>query len=370
MENYPDIKRIFFITDTHFGVRNNANEWIDIQEKYFFEWFIPRIKKMWKPGDCLVHLGDVFDSRQALNLRVMNFGVAVFEELSKIFSKEGIFVLCGNHDIYGKETNNVNSLISLKWIPSVKIYQEPISIQMGPKKIFLMPWRKNHDVEGELLESTAPHDYLFCHTDINGMKHNKYSNVPGGINYKKLENFERVYSGHIHYAQNYGKIRMLGSPYELTRADADNEKHFLLLDLETGEETYYANDYSPKFIRIPVRTVMEKTPPQLEEIFNNNFVDVTINSKVTQAQLDVITQMIKTQRDVKYITETRKGELEVDSDDILYRMDGKNFSIVDIMDQYVSAMEESDPEKEKIKKTLKNLYTRVTKKQEEQNETK
>jgi 3',5'-cyclic AMP phosphodiesterase CpdA len=369
MESYPQIKRIIFITDTHFGVRNNSNEWIDIQEKYFFEWFIPKVKSIWRPGDCLVHLGDVYDSRQALNLKVMNLGVSVFEELSKIFKEEGIFILCGNHDIWGKETNDINSLVSIKWIPSVRIYQEPESIKMGPKSIFLMPWRKDHDAEGELLAKTSYHDYLFCHTDINGMKHNKYANVPHGISYKKLENFERVYSGHIHYSQNYGKVRMLGSPYQLTRADADNQKHFLVLDLETGEETYYKNDFSPQFIRVPLRDVLYKTPPQLEDIFRNNFVDVMVNSKVSQAQLDVITQMIKTQRDIKYITETPK-EQEVNTEDILYRMDGKNFSILDIVDQYVSSMEENDKEKERIKKTLKALYTKVTKKEEEENEIK
>ena len=370
MELYPEIKRIIFITDTHFGIRNNANEWIDIQEKYFFDWFIPKVKKLWRPGDCLVHLGDVYDSRQSLNLRVMNFGVSVFEELSKIFRREGVYILCGNHDVYGKETNDVNSLVSLKWIPSVKIYQEPASLKMGDKTIFMMPWRKDHDVEGELLNGTEPHDYLFCHTDINGMKHNKYANVPHGISYKKLEKFERVYSGHIHYAQNYGKVRMLGSPYQLTRADAENQKHFLILDLETGEETYYNNDFSPEFIKVPLIIVVQKTPIELEKIFNNNFVDVTINSKISQGQLDVITQMIRTQRDLKYITEAKKGEQEVNSDDVLFRMDDKNFSIVDIMDQYVNDMGGSDTDKEKIKKTLKSLYNKVTKKQEEQDEIK
>ena len=370
MELYPDIKRIIFITDTHLGVRNNANEWIDIQEKYFFDWFIPKVKEIWRPGDCLVHLGDVYDSRQALNLRVMNFGVKVFEQLSSIFSKEGIYILCGNHDIYGKETNDVNSLVSIKWIPSVKIYQEPASLKMGDKTIFLMPWRKDHDAEGELLNKIEKHDYLFCHTDISGMKHNKYANVPHGISYKKLDNFERVYSGHIHYAQNYGKVRMLGSPYQLTRADADNQKHFLVLDLSTGEETYYKNDFSPQFIKVPLSDVVNKTPIELEERFCNNFVDVMVNSKISQAQLDVITQMIKTQRDIKYITEAKRGEQETNNDDILYRMDGKNFSIVDIMDQYITGLDETENEKERIKKTLKSLYTKVTKKQEEQDEIK
>jgi len=362
-------KRIFFITDTHLGIRNNSELWIEIQSDYFFNWYIPKVKSLWRPGDLLVHLGDVFDSRQSLNLKVLNLGIRVFEELSNIFV-DGIFIIAGNHDCFGKNDTQINSINFLKWIPNTNIYIEPISLKMGNKTIFMMPWRKDHDVEGELLNKIPKHDYLFCHTDISGMKHNKYANVPHGISYKKLDNFERVYSGHIHYAQNYGKVRMLGSPYELTRADADNTKHFLVLDLETGEETYYKNDFSPKFIRVPLVEVFNKTPIELEDRFRNNFVDVMIQSKISQPQLDVITQMIKTQRDIKYVTESKKGEQETDNENILYRVDGKNFSIVDIMDQYVEGLEENKTEKERIKKTLKSLYTRVTKKQEEQDEIK
>ena len=251
-------KRIFMLTDTHFGVRNNSEEWISIQREYFFEHFIPEIKALWKPGDVLFHLGDVYDSRQSLNLKVLNMGIEIFEELSKIFV-DGIFIIVGNHDCWGKSSNDINSLKSLKWIPNVKIFEEPESIILGGKKIFIMPWRKDHDVEGELLSNTDPHDYLFCHTDINGMKHNKYANVPHGISYKKLEKFDRIYSGHIHYSQNYGKVRMLGSPYQLTRADEDNEKHYLLLDLETEVETYYKNDFSPKFIKISLKKIWSQS---------------------------------------------------------------------------------------------------------------
>jgi DNA repair exonuclease SbcCD nuclease subunit len=81
MLDFPKIKRVIFITDTHLGVRNNSNDWIEIHEDYFKNWFIPLCKKIYRPGDCLVHLGDVYDSRQSLNLRVLNLGIDIFEEL-------------------------------------------------------------------------------------------------------------------------------------------------------------------------------------------------------------------------------------------------------------------------------------------------
>jgi DNA repair exonuclease SbcCD nuclease subunit len=273
MINLPNVKRIIFITDTHLGVRNNSNDWIEIHEDYFKNWFIPLCKKIYRPGDCLVHLGDVYDSRQSLNLRVLNLGIEIFESLSEIY-KEGIYIICGNHDIYGKNTNEVNSLKSLKWIPGIKIFEEPETIQFGPKKVFLMPWRKDHDAERDVLREVEEHDYMFCHTDLKGLMFNKFVRIEEGLNYDDMDKFERVYSGHIHYSQNFGKMRMLGSPYQLTRSDTDNPKGITVLDLETGYEEYYDNHYSPKFVRLTFEKVLNSTPDELNPIFKNNFIDI------------------------------------------------------------------------------------------------
>ena len=40
----PDAKRVWFITDTHLGVRNNSNEWLDQTRDYFFNWFFPLVE--------------------------------------------------------------------------------------------------------------------------------------------------------------------------------------------------------------------------------------------------------------------------------------------------------------------------------------
>ena len=37
-------KRIWMISDTHFGVRSNSREWMDIIEDYFFNYLIPLLK--------------------------------------------------------------------------------------------------------------------------------------------------------------------------------------------------------------------------------------------------------------------------------------------------------------------------------------
>ena len=193
-------KRLWMISDTHLGIRNSSEEWIEIMRKYFYEWFIPLVRKNYKPGDILLHLGDVYDSRQSINLKVLNLCVDIFGELSKIFN-DGIFIIVGNHDIFNKDSNVINSLVSLKWIPNINIIEEPISIKFGKRSSFMMPWRATENISAELLSNTAPHDYLFCHSDINGLSFNKYTKIEKGISASKLDNFRKIYSGHIHYAQ-------------------------------------------------------------------------------------------------------------------------------------------------------------------------
>ena len=79
-----EYKRCFIVSDTHFGVRNSSYEWLDIMKDYFNNFFIPLLKREAKPGDFVMHCGDVFDSRHSLNLLVMNEAMAIFEQIAEI----------------------------------------------------------------------------------------------------------------------------------------------------------------------------------------------------------------------------------------------------------------------------------------------
>jgi len=358
MINLPNVKRIIFITDTHLGVRNNSNDWIEIHEDYFKNWFIPLCKKIYRPGDCLVHLGDVYDSRQSLNLRVLNLGIEIFESLSEIY-KEGIYIICGNHDIYGKNTNEVNSLKSLKWIPGIKIFEEPETIQFGPKKVFLMPWRKDHDAERDVLREVEEHDYMFCHTDLKGLMFNKFVRIEEGLNYDDMDKFERVYSGHIHYSQNFGKMRMLGSPYQLTRSDTDNPKGITVLDLETGYEEYYDNHYSPKFVRLTFEKVLNSTPDELNPIFKNNFIDILVDPEIAvKAPLGLLTDYINPPLKISFTPITTPDQTIVDEG--FHDLEGKSFSILDLTKLYLDNCNYEEEKSTKIYKAIEKLLHKVS----------
>ena len=359
----PEAKRVWFITDSHLGVRNSSNEWIDIMRDYFFGWFIPLVKENYRPGDILIHLGDVYDSRQSINIKVLNLGVDVFESLSEIFTG-GIYVIAGNHDLWGKTSNEINSLKSIKWVPNVNILEEPETLVLGDKKFLMMPWRKDHATEEEFLDNSGPHDYLCCHADIRGLKFNRYVTVEEGADSKKFSKFKTVYSGHIHYSQVVNNIHMLGSPYELTRSDMGNPKSVTLLDLQSGEETMFVNDFSPKFKKFIFDQILEMTIEDLEPEFRNNFVDIMIDPKMAlRAPLNVLTESIVSQRKLGFHPYDPNQANSLSSQ--IYDTDGKQFSVMDFVKEYVGGMEYDPETKDKLVGSLEKLYKIVVEKDQE-----
>jgi len=351
-------KRVWFITDTHLGVRNNSNEWIESIREYFFDWFFPLVRENYQPGDVLFHLGDFFDSRQSINLKVLNLGIDVAEELSAIF-KDGVYIIVGNHDIWGKTSNEVNSLKSIKWIPGINILEEPLSMRILDKNFLLMPWRKDHEAESEYLESSKPHDVLCCHADIRGLKFNKFTHVETGASVKEFEKFKKVYSGHIHYAQKAGNINMLGSPYEITRSDMDNKKGITLLNVSDLKETFFENDFSPKFKRLYFKDILESTADELEPIFRNNFIDIMIDPVMSlKAPLNILTDILQSQRTLKFhpYDPDQANSLSQQIIDI----EGRQFNVLDFIKEYIENLEHDRDTKDKMYQSLVKLHTIVT----------
>ena len=359
----PQAKRIWFITDTHLGIRNNSNEWLEQTRSYFNEFFFPLIRENYQSGDVLIHLGDYFDSRQSINLKVLNLGIEIAEEMSHIF-KDGSYIIVGNHDIWNKSSNEINSVKSLKWIPKINIFEEPETLKLGSRKLLLLPWMKDHESEKSFLESCDSHDILCCHTDVSGARFNKYTMVEEGPSLNSFAKFLRVYSGHIHYSQKIGNVNMLGSPYELTRSDMENPKSITLLDLETLEETVFPNNFSPKFKRFNFSDILEMTPEELEIPFRNNFVDILIDpSLAIKAPLSILTDTVNTQRSLKFhpitVDSPSMSEQFLDSD-------GKSFNVLDFISDYIDSLDQDQETKNKLKSSLFKVHKFVTTQEQDQ----
>src|ERR1035437_2926707 len=106
--------QIFMIGDSHAYVYPiNYQKWMNTFKEYFYDFYIPLLKKESKPGDICIHLGDLFDNRNYIPIDVIVEVQKIVEEIASILP---FHLLIGNHDIFNKSTNDINAIRMFKHI--------------------------------------------------------------------------------------------------------------------------------------------------------------------------------------------------------------------------------------------------------------
>jgi DNA repair exonuclease SbcCD nuclease subunit len=137
-----NIRKIHLVGDLHLGIRNNSVEWLDIQKEFLTDFLIQKIDEDFDEArDILMLEGDIFHSRESINVRIQNEAFEIFKILSKKF-KRGIYVIIGNHDVYYKDKTEVNSLKSLSHLAeNIHVFESPELLTINGTHNFLMlPW--------------------------------------------------------------------------------------------------------------------------------------------------------------------------------------------------------------------------------------
>lgn len=346
-------KRAWLLSDTHLGVRSNSREWMDSIESWFRDFFIPTLESSYQPGDIVIHCGDVFDSRQSINLFVMNKGIEIFEAVAKIMP---LYMIIGNHDIFMKSSNSVNSLKVFRNNPAITVFEEPQKVDIGNCTALFMPWRDGHQAEADCLNNPDNQaDLAFCHTDIRGFTFNKMQRVEEGNDVSAFNQFKKVYSGHIHWAQHFKNVRMLGSPYELTRSDSGNRKSFWRLDLDTLEETEYVNHSSPKFLRYKLAWLLEQPVGKMQELFYNNYVDIMVDATwSTWFPFSTFTEAFSGYKKINYIITT----IDSDAGDDL-PVETEDINLLKMIQLHIEALPYNEGLKEKLVETSTKIYNKI-----------
>lgn len=354
------VKRIWMISDTHLGCRSNSVMWLDLIRDYFFEFFIPLVKKEYRDGDILYHLGDVFDNRQSINLAAQHLAIQVFEELSKIFPE--IHVIVGNHDIMKKNSNEISSVDCIKYIPNVTVHKKPKLIEYGNTKCLLMPWRRDSVHEKETLKRYDEKiDYLFCHTETQGVQTSPNTRHlhEGGNELNTFKRFKKVYSGHIHFRQEKGNFILVGNPYQMTRSDRDNQKGIYLLDLEKHKHKFIPNTHSPIFIRWYIKDILERKMYELIEQIKGNFVDIYIPSNILGMYninkfMDCLDGYAKRLEPKIY-----DDENPLETGDFKHSDFSGEMNLMQIANEYINNLSVEESLKDKLKESVNSLYKEV-----------
>ena len=280
-------RKIWFIADTHFGLKGDDDEWLNDYIGYFEDVVIPIMKKEVGDDDILIHLGDIFDNRSNIGLNTICKVIKLFEEFSQIF--KDIRITVGNHDIFKKSTNDITSVNMLKHIPNVKIYYTPVVEVIDGKSCLFNPWIEDPEKEKQVLTGVNV-DYIFGHLEIGGSQVSSRTGVKiefaGGVKPSDFKS-SQVYAGHIHIKQDNKNIHYVGNPYHKDRGDRDNDKGITILDLKTGETRFIENTVTPRFIKENIYELLNMTVGELKERWKNNRIELHLkNSDITKCNFD------------------------------------------------------------------------------------
>ena len=351
---------IALLSDIHFGSHSNNQEWLLNTVEYFNNFFIPLVKKTKKehPDLLIAVLGDIFENRSTLNIKVWNEALKIFEELSQITD---IKIIVGNHDLVQKNSTDITSVSTLKYIPNIQIYLQPETLKLkNGKSILFLPWlSEDFNKEKELLESSKA-DYLFCHTTFQNVFQNKYIQTHEGLEIEKIsKNFKQIYSGHIHHNQKIKNIRYIGCPYPLSRSDMDNEKYICILNTETGHEDIIINEYSPRFIKLYLDDILDMTVEEYKYKVENNFVDIVSDIKwSTIFPFNRLLELSDKYRKINInVSSETSFELEYEHN---LGNDYDNFNLLQLSDEYIKQTPYQENVKDIVRTKIIDLYQKVS----------
>lgn len=336
--------KIAIITDTHYGARKGSKHIHDYFELFYKNVFFPSLEE--HNIDTVIHMGDIFDSRKAIDLQSLEWAKkVVFEPLKKY----KVHAIIGNHDCYYKDTNYVNSPeLLLNNYSNITTYSELAEINIDGLGILLIPWinSQNYDNAKNVIQNSKS-KIAMGHLEMNGFQATRGHVMENGMEVNVFDDFTRVYSGHFHTRSNDGKIYYLGNPYEMFWNDVNDPRGFHIFDTETLTHTPINNPY-----KLFYNIYYEDTPHQLFDFteYDNKIVKVIVRQKTSSRNFERFIDKLYScgVQDLKIIENFQLQENEE------FAISEEENTIT-ILNRYVDESE-IDLDKSKIKDILQDIY--------------
>lgn len=237
--------KVALLADLHFGIKKSDLKFQESQLRFYKNQFVPELKE--KNIDTIIICGDVFDTRQSVNVQTENVVIDLFKETLKDFN---IHIVVGNHDLYTTTSTDINSLKALDLLPHITVYERPTEIKMCNKSIMMLPWITKYSDFDETID--GHYDYCFAHLDTIGSKFNDFTLSDSGLTIKQVfDKFTHTYTGHYHARSRKlhqeNSLTYIGAPYQLTRIDKHMDRGYIVLDLDTDTFEWVNNNESIRF---------------------------------------------------------------------------------------------------------------------------
>lgn len=322
---------------------------MDYQERFYAEVFFPYLIE--NDIKHILHLGDYYDNRKTINFKALQHNRKIFLEPMR---ELGITmdIIPGNHDVYYKNTNELNALKELQghYMNEVNLVMKPTVVDYDGMAIALVPWI-NTENEKESLEFLAncKADIVGAHLELQGFEMSKGLPCMEGMDRKHFDRFDMVMTGHFHAKSTQNNIHYLGSQMEFFWNDCNDPKHFHILDTETRELTPVVN---------PI-TIYEKIYYDHENMrkfkdlsyLDNKFVKVIVTNKGDPYEFERFIDRVQSQKihELK-IAEDFKEFLGDNVGDDNINVDDTETLVYDYVDNVTT-----DLDKGRIKKEISHL---------------
>jgi UDP-2,3-diacylglucosamine pyrophosphatase LpxH len=301
----------------------------------------------------IVHLGDLVDRRKYINFSTAK---RLREDFIQPIRERGMdfHLILGNHDVYYKNTNEVNAIAEL--YGDLMRYERAEEVVLGGTKFLFIPWitADNREHSIELIRRTDAQVAL-GHLELQGFEMYRGSISTHGDDARMFDKFDLVCSGHYHHKSTTGNINYLGSHSEFTWSDYNDPRGFHVLDTETRELTFVPNphtifaklwykdslltiddvangDYGAYTGKIVKVVVQEKTNPYLFDVFMTNLERANPNQ-------------------VQVVEDHLNLNIEDDSEIVQEAED-----TLTIFRKYIDQINTQSVSKERLNKTISDIY--------------
>ena len=234
--------KIALVTDTHAGVRNDNPAFQSYQKKCW-KWFFDYLDE--HEIKHVIHLGDIYDRRKYVNFMSAK---RLREDFLEPLEERNIecHIIVGNHDMYYKDTHEVNALdeVVAGRYNCIRIHSVPDIVSIDGLDIQLMPWITDSNRAQAIEAINKPKaPILMGHLELNGFQMFRGAISDHGMDRDAFNKFDSVYSGHYHHRSTIGNITYIGALGEYTWSDYDDPRGFTILDTDTRETTFLRNPY-------------------------------------------------------------------------------------------------------------------------------
>ena len=341
--------KIAILNDTHCGIRNSSDIFMDYQERFYSEVFFPYLLE--NDIKQILHLGDYYDNRKTVNFKALNHNRKIFLEKLREYGIT-MDIICGNHDTYFKNTNDLNSLKELlgHYMNEVNLILEPTVMNYDGLKMALVPWINPENEEDTLkFLKTCKATHVGAHLELVGFDMSRGMPCHDGMSAEHFERFEQVLTGHFHAKSTKGNIHYLGAQMEFFWNDCDDKKYFHVLDTKTRELEAVHN---------PI-TIYEKIYYDADKVnlfkdlryLDGKFVKLIVVNKGDPLQFEKFADRIQNQKihELK-IVEDFKEFLGSNVDDEAVSIEDTETLVYDFIDAV-----DTDLDKSRIKKEISSL---------------